>query len=49
MTVDRRVILLVLSIICSVLFAFAGFGWISVSHPDGWLGSGLAFLAAALL
>jgi hypothetical protein len=48
-----RLVLLILAVICFVIFAVIGFGWVTVhgSHPDGFgfLGLGLALGFAALI
>jgi hypothetical protein len=44
-----HIVLIVLAIVCFLIFAAAGFGWITTAHPDGWLGLGGAFLAAAFI
>ncbi len=37
-----HLVLLILAVICFAVFTGAGFGWWSVTHPDGFLGLGLA-------
>lgn len=47
MTVQR--LLLVVAVVLFVIFAMLGAGWIDGSHPDAFLGFGLAAFAGAHL
>ena len=49
MALNRRIVLLVVAVVCFVVYSLFGFGTITGSHPTGWLGVGLAAFAAALL
>jgi hypothetical protein len=42
-------VLLVVAVVLFLIYALIGAGWVKSTHPDAWLGFGLAAFAGSLL
>lgn len=49
LTLNRRLVFLIIAIVCFAIYALFGFAVITGQHPTGRLGIGLASFAAAFV